>query len=170
MHAPGVRSCVLRGSCRKLSAYPAYIPDSTARVLEQAPRTPFEVLPGGRAGKRQQADINPIVSIAKLVLVFVIVFAVIGAVRITLSSSTVASALEAKRIENEISLARSNASELEVIQSTLSNPSRIKSEAVSIGMASPATTAYMDMSGDIVVKDADGNLSLTGSMSALGVS
>lgn len=167
MLALGARSCASLGSYRgSLSGYPAYTYESTARVLEPAPRAGFEVLPGGGADHRR-ADINPVITIAKLILLCVVSFAIIGAVRITLSSSTVTAALEAKQIQNDISFARSSGSELEVVQSTLSNPTRIKSEAESIGMVSPANVAYMDMSGDIVVKDATGALSLTGSIGAL---
>lgn len=104
---------------------------------------------------------------AKIVIAAILAFAVIGVLRITLSSATVALALETKQIDAQIEDARDVGSALEVEQSSLSNPTRIKQEAASIGMAAPASTTFMDLSGDVVATDGQGNLSLSASIETM---
>jgi hypothetical protein len=53
-----------------------------------------------------------------------------------------------------------------VEQSKLSNPTRIKSEADKIGMVTPASTTFIDISDDIVETDQSGALSLSASVEA----
>ena len=51
-------------------------------------------------------------------------------------------------------------------QSSLSNPSRIKSEATALGMAAPESTSKIVLPEDIVATDGSGNLSLSQSLAA----
>ncbi len=83
-----------------------------------------------------------------------------------MGSYTIAAALEYRDIPGAIEEARTEGSTLEVEKSTLSNPGRIKAEAGNIGMKAPETTAFIDLSGDIVMCDEAGNLSLSASMAA----
>jgi cell division protein FtsL len=94
-------------------------------------------------------------------------FLVIGFGRITLDSATCALAMEASDISTQIELVRDGSNSLEVEQSTLSNPTRIKEEAAKLGMVSPESTTFIDISGDVVVTDENGRLSLSGSIDAL---
>ncbi len=170
-----------------MSAYPAYNMGSTAlsraasparKRRQSLPASPeksrigqlgIEVLPGNGQGKQRQAS-NGVVLLAKIALAVLVVFALVGIARITLSSTTVAVALEAKDLNSKIDVARDEGSLLEVTRSSLANPSRVKQEATAIGMAVPESSKFMDMSGDIVVLDETGNLSLTGTALALDAS
>lgn len=149
-----------------MSAYPAYNYDSTARKLNEATQRPFEVVPGGKRSPEQDAASSTVMLFAKVVIICIVAFAVLGAVRITLSSATVALALETKQLDSQIEDARDLGGLLEVEQSKLSNPTRIKSEADKIGMITPASTTFIDISGDIVETDQTGALSLSASVEA----
>lgn len=149
-----------------MSAYPAYNYDSVARKLNETTRQPFEVVPGGNRHSNQDQASSAVMLFAKIVIAGILIFAMIGAIRITLSSATVAVALETKQLDSQIDDARDAGSLLEVQQSTLSNPTRIKSEAESIGMSAPKSTVFIDISGDIVETDPTGALSLSASVQA----
>lgn len=147
-----------------MSAYPAYNYDSTARKLDQDPRRPFEVIPGGRKDSQTESASSTVMLFAKIVIAVIIVFAMIGVVRITLSSATVALALETNQIDKAIDQVRDVSSSLEVDQSKLSNPTRIKSEADRLEMITPASTTFIDISDDVVKTDSTGALSLSASV------
>lgn len=104
--------------------------------------------------------------IAKVVLAALVVFALLGVVRITLSSAAAMTSIESNELSNQIEAARTEGNQLEVAQSTLSNPARIKSQAEAMGMAAPTETVVLDLSGDVVVTDDAGSLSLSGSVAA----
>jgi cell division protein FtsL len=76
-------------------------------------------------------------------------------------------AMEASDISTQIELARDGSNTLEVEQSTLSNPTRIKEQAAALGMTTSETTTFIDISGDVVVTDETGRLSLSSSIDAL---
>ncbi len=105
--------------------------------------------------------------IAKIMVAAIVAFACIGFARITFSSFTVAEALEAREISKQLDVARSGISDLEVKQSTLTNPTRIKAKAEALNMASPINPLMIDLSGDVVVADDSGTLLLTSSLEAL---
>lgn len=140
-----------------------------APAPEQKPARRVGVIPGGAHGRA--AEKSPAhqlaAKVAKATVAAVVLFAGIGFGRISLSAATVAEALEAREINTHLETARSTISELEVAQSSLSNPTRIKAEAAALGMASPASTSVIDISGDVAVTDAEGNLSLSESIKAL---
>lgn len=152
-----------------MSAYPAYSFGSAARKLDErpaVPSSPIEVIPGaGRLVQRRAT--SPILFLARVLIVGIVIFALIGVVRITLSSAAVACALETRELDRSISAARDAGSDLEVAQSTLSNPTRIKAEATELGMATPNDLTFFDMSGDVVVCDKAGNLLLSESVGAV---
>lgn len=151
-----------------LSQRPAYNYGSTARKLDhtlEAPRHGIEVMPGG--AHQERAASSGAILFAKLLIAFVVAFAAIGCVRITLSSATVATAMEARQIDSQISDAREVGNELEVAQASLANPTRVKRDAIAQGMRSPAKASFIDISGDVVVRDDDGRLSLSGTIEAV---
>ncbi len=146
---------------------PAYNYGSTARKLkqeQQAPRRGIEVMPGGAREERPAS--SGAILFARVLVVLIVAFALIGWVRISLASATVATALEANEIDHQISEARDAGAQLEVAQSSLANPARVKRDALAIGMRSPASSSFIDISGDIVVTDAEGRLSLSGTVNA----
>lgn len=144
----------------KMNSAPAYSPEPQRRKS-------FEVVPGGAPRTNSNAASETVLIFAKILIAVVLVFAFISVFRISLSSATVALAIESKTLDTQIEDARDAGSALEVQQSSLANPSRIKSEASSIGMSVPSAITYLDMSGDIVTTDANGNLSLAGSVNEL---
>ena len=133
---------------------------------ERVARPDSTVVPGRRRQAAPQPSAHPAVLIAKVVLAALVVFALLGVVRITLSSAAAMTSIESNELSNQIEAARTEGNQLEVAQSTLSNPARIKSQAEAMGMAAPTETVVLDLSGDVVVTDDAGSLSLSGSVAA----
>ena len=127
------------------------------------------VIPGGAHGRAPERSAVQQVAIkaVKATVAAVIIFAGIGFGRITLSSLTVGEAIEAREINMHLETMRSTISDLEVAQSSLSNPVRIKAAAAELGMSSPSTISVIDISGDVVVTDAEGRLALSDSIKAI---
>lgn len=147
---------------------PAYNFGSTARKLRHdvpEPQRGIEVVPGG--SRQEKPASHGAVVFARVLVALVVAFALIGCVRISLSSATVAAALEASQLEDDISDARDVGSQLEVTQSSLANPTRVKRDALAIGMRNPASASFIDISGDVVVRDEEGRLSLSGTVEAV---
>ena len=105
--------------------------------------------------------------IGKVVAVLILAFTLLCVARVTLSSATVATANENQEISNQIDTARTEGSSLEIAQSKLSAPTRVKETAAEMGMASPNSVMMIDISGDIVKTDSNGDLSLSQSVSAM---
>ncbi len=132
---------------------------------ERDPRRNISVVPGGAA---EAQTIAPAwIFLAKTAAVVLVFLALLGFARITISSATVTTALETRELSSQIDTARSAGNVLEVQQSSLSNPTRIKDAATLLGMSAPAYVANIDLSGDLVVVDAAGALSLSGSAAVL---
>ncbi|MCI2241734.1 cell division protein FtsL [Adlercreutzia faecimuris] len=149
-----------------MSAAPAYAP-FVERAPERPRRASVSVVRGQGADARAREGASAIVIAARAIACVVVVLAILGFVRVTLSSATVATALETQKLSSQIDVARSEGSALEVRQSSLANPTRIRVVASSLGMAAPASTTAIDLSGDVVVTDEAGNLSLSGSAAAV---
>ena len=161
-----------RPSSRSASRYPGARYGATAvaealPVYEEGPS--ISVVPGaGRRASVEEGLSAAVLSLAKICAVACIVIAVIAVGRVAITSATAACALETKAIEHDIETARTEGSDLEVAQSVLSKPSRIKAQAASLGMAAP-TAEYSDqitLPDDVVSVDAEGNLSLSDSVAA----
>lgn len=132
---------------------------------QRKPRREINVVPGSSAGEKPLAPVWYVVTAAAAaVLIFL---ALLGFARISLESATVTTALETRELSSQIATARSDGNVLEVQQSSLSNPTRIKDAATLLGMSAPAYVTNIDLSGDIVVVDAAGALSLSGSAAVL---
>ena len=146
-----------------MGAAPAYrYPE---RIPEQSPRV--RVVPGGKPSKNPDSIPSSAVFLAKVFAAVLVVFALLGFVRIGLASATVTTALSADEISTSIDSARSEGNELEVRQSYLSNPANVKQEAASrLGMAEPGEALTITLGEDVVATDANGNLSLASSVEA----
>lgn len=149
-----------------MSAYTDYNYGTSARRYEERSDFLFEVVPGGAPQQDTHAVSSVVAKAVRVLAVLVAVFALLGAVRITLDSMTIGTALEYRQLSRDIDAARTEGNALELEKSMLSNPTRIKEEARNIGMAAPAQTTYIDLSGDVVVTDETGNLLLSDSMAA----
>lgn len=127
----------------------------------------LEVRAGGARNVESKALPGVAVMAIKAMAAFVVVFALVGVGRISLSSISVAAAIEANQLSQDIYAAREAGNSLEVEQSMLSNPTRIKTEATKLGMNEPSQTHFIVLPEDVVVTDAEGNLSLSGSIAAI---
>lgn len=143
----------------------AYAQPERVRRDRRDVRTDVSVVPGSKTQTRTLP--SSVIFLAKTVAVVFVVFALLGCARIALSSATVTTAIETRELNSQIESARSEGNKLEVAQSSLSNPTRIKDAAGVLGMYAPAYVANIDISGDVVVVDAAGNLSLSGSAAVL---
>lgn len=143
-----------------------YEREDWAPVEKREPKRRVDVIPGGAKGHAK--EVSPAhafaMRVAKVTVAVAVLFAGIGVGRVTLSAATVAEALEAREVKNQLEDARSSINQLEVMQSSLSNPTRIKTEAAALGMASATDSVVLDLSGDVVATDESGNLSLSESM------
>lgn len=145
-----------------MSAEPAYS-RNYERAFETRPSRPdIEVVPGRKA---QVETLSPaLIRLARIVAVALVALAVVGFARVGLTAAAVSVEQESKSYDSLIDTARSEGSSLEVAQSTLSNPTRIKAEAGALGMAAPEESAKIFLPADIVVTDGAGNLSLSQSL------
>lgn len=148
---------------------PAYNYGSTARKLareQEANTRAIHVAPGGAREERPAS--SAAILFARVLVILIVAFALIGCVRISLASATVTAAMEANQIDDLIGDARDYGAQLEVTQSSLANPTRVKRDALANGMRSPSTSTFIDISGDVVVRDGSGKLSLSGTVNAVG--
>lgn len=146
-----------------MGAAPAYsyYPE---RVSERSPRERISVVAG--RGVRMQAPALPssVVFLAKAAAVVLLVVSLVGFARIGLMSATISTTMQSSQLTNQISDARSSGAALEVSQSTLSNPTKVKQRAGKLGMAAPETTGVIALDKDVVATDESGALSLSKSV------
>lgn len=147
-----------------------YVPTSVAEQLPAFDEPSFSVVPGaGRRTQTQQGLAPAALTLAKVCAAVCIALALIAVARVAIASATASCALETREISRDIETARAEGSELEVAQSVLSNPTRIKTQAQAMGMMppSPEFSEQITLPEDIVATDEAGNLSLSASTGAL---
>lgn len=146
-----------------MGAAPAYsyYPE---RAPERSPRERISVVPG--RGTRTQTPTLPsnVVFLAKAAAVVLLVVSLVGFARIGLMSATISTTMQSSQLTSQISDARSSDAALEVSQSTLSNPTKVKQQAGKLGMAAPETTGVITLDKDVVATDESGALSLSKSV------
>lgn len=148
-----------------MSAAPAYSYQYPERVGQSQAQPRVSVVPGRRPGSDAQTIPSSVVTLAKIVAVVLVVLAAVSFVRIGLSSAAVSTSLQSQELSTQIESARSTGNDLEVMQSSLSNPSRIKAEAGNrLDMAAPAAVETITLETDVVATDASGDLSLSQSV------
>ncbi|MEG0505233.1 MAG: cell division protein FtsL, partial [Raoultibacter sp.] len=91
-----------------MGAAPAY--KYPERIPERAPKV--RVVPGGRPASRPDSISSSAVFLAKVFASILVVFAILGFVRIGLASATVTTALSADEIASNINTVRSESNEL----------------------------------------------------------
>ena len=150
-----------------MAGAPAYRYQEPARAPRRAPQQSprIKVVPG--KGRQASEGLSPtILAIAKVSAVMLVLFALMGFVRIGLASATVSTAVSSSELSSQIENARSQGNDLEVKQSFLSNPTSIKQQASDLKMAEGEAVS-LTLSKDIVSTDGRGNLSLSQSIKAL---
>ena len=117
-----------------------------------------------RGGANAQPNVNIIVEIAKMAAIVLVVVAALCFARIALTNATVSTMIESDALSAQISEARSTGTSLEMEQSTLSNTAAINSAAKRLGMTAPYEVGTIALSPDVVATDANGSLSLSGTV------
>ena len=129
-------------------------------------RTRVTVTPGRGSQTKQRTASQAAAFVAKVTACVLIVVALAAMGRIALGSAAISVSLDTQKIENSIYDAQSAAESLQVQQSVLSNPTRVKTAAKSMKMTSPdlSEVAVIDLAADAMVLNEAGNLSLAESM------
>lgn len=149
------------------SARSPYLYGSAAPSFN-AGESDFGVIPGKGARTEVVQLPSSVIAIARIAVIVAIVVAAIAFVRVGLSAMSINTSIATSELSSQIETARAAGNDLEVMQSRLSNSTHIKLEATSLGMAAPDEISVVSLSSDVVVTDGQGNLSLSGSLSAIG--
>ncbi len=144
-----------------MSAQPAFAlyPE---RAVERTPRERIRVVAGHRTSSADKIATPQRVLASILVVLVVVTF--VACINLFLSAATVKTSMQAQAISTQIDEARAEGTSLEVTQSLLSNPTRVRQQAEKLGMSAPAEVGSIVMSQDIVSTDESGALSLSRSV------
>lgn len=145
-----------------MSAQPAY--SYPQYEYAPQPRTRVTVVPGTRQRTSAPTLSPTVVFAAKVLAVVLCVVAAVAFARVGLSAAAVEVSAQSQVLETQIDEARAAGNALEVSQSTLSSPSRIKQMAQSLGMSAATETETITLSEDVVATTEDGSLSLSESV------
>ena len=152
-------------SHRSVRSANAYAFGTAAPAYEH--ESSFEVVRNPHPSKGVSVLSSDIIGMAKIAAIVFVVVAAIACVRVGLASASISTCIESESISANIESARSAGSDLEVQRSFLSNTSHVRVAATQLGMAEPVAATTITLAPDIVAVDAAGNLSLSGSMSAI---
>lgn len=135
------------------------IPQRPAR-----PRPTVRVIPGTYAAPSLSPQLRMVIN---LVVAAVVVLAVIGFVRVGLSSATIATVSQTQDLQDQIDSLKTNDASSSVSASTLGNPNNVKQYAqTQLDMTQPEETETVTLSPDTVQFDDSGNLSMAKSLSS----
>ncbi len=118
------------------------------------------VIRGRRTSDSSQVQ-RSIASVIKGLFIFILAALIVGFIRIAFISATVSTSLTSGAISEQIEQLRASSSDLEVKQSSLTNPQAIKRKALSMGMALPGQTQVVTLPADVIVTNEKGALSLS---------
>lgn len=141
----------------QLDAYPNLAPERERGGM-RAVRT------GTRQQEQRNAQAALLVTAAKLAAVVLVLVAALSFARIALTNAAVTTMIESDALSAQIAEARSSGVSLEMEQSVLSSKSALNGAVKRLGMAAPATIGSITLDPDVVALDAQGNLSLSGSV------
>jgi len=139
----------------------------------ETPSSPdFRVLPGRGTDLAERIGASPLFfTVLKVVVAAVLFLAVVGICRVALNAATVQTMIVSDGLTTQIAQAKSLADDLEVQETVLSNPARIKGYASeNLGMAVAAQCGYIDLAKGALATDSGGRLSLAGSIDVLKAS
>lgn len=145
-----------------LDAYPAYSAEP-----QREERKRITAVPGGRRRAQQQDTALSLITLAKMAAIVIIVMAVLACARIAITSATVATLMESETLSSEIAHARSAGTSLEMEQSVLTSQTALKNAIKQLKMDTPAYVGTIVLEADAVATDAEGNLSLSGTVKNL---
>lgn len=120
---------------------------------ESAPR--IRVLDGeGKDAARRLPLAPSALGLFKLALVLILFFAAVCGVRVWFTVATVDEMITQDHLTNDIQEARELGADLEIQQTSLTNPETIKAKARELGMSASPDAAYFDMANALTVEAA----------------
>ncbi|MDD6786143.1 MAG: cell division protein FtsL [Eggerthellales bacterium] len=128
----------------------------------QPSRPDVRVRPGRK--QQEQPSMGMWVTAAVIAAAMSLVVALFAVAHVWLDSASVSLSVQAQTVSNDLIEVRHAGSLLEVEVSALSNPARIQEAANALGMISPETATIIKLGEDVVVTNAQGDLSLAGSL------
>jgi cell division protein FtsL len=150
------------------SASTEYVYGNTARYAEPVttPDVDFDVIRGHR---RPEVVTLPqsFHTFARAFLAVAVALSVVFFVRVGFAAASVNVNIDSQTLAVQIEDAQAQANSLEVQQSLLMSGSSLQNKASELGMSAPESTTTITLPEDVVATDADGNLSLSGSLSAM---
>jgi hypothetical protein len=141
--------------------YSTAAPQIAPRTSE---RSKVRVVPGSRPEQAPASAAGTLVALAAAVAALLVVAALIGCVRVALASATVSTMIQSDTVSAQISEARSEGTALEMKQASLTSDAALKSAQKRLGMAAPAEVGAIVLDEDVVAVDAQGALSLSGTI------
>ena len=120
-----------------------------------------------RTGSSEKQPASLLVTLARMAAIVLVVVTVLAFARIALTNAAVVTMIESDALSGQIADARTTGVSLEMEQSVLSNTQAIKAAAKRLGMAAPGAIGSLELSPDVVALDANGSLSLSGSVKNL---
>lgn len=141
----------------------AYRLDAFEYAPQRAMRSDVRAVRTGNP-QAQDATSSLLVTAAKLAAVVFVVVAVLCFARIALTNATVTTLIESDAISAQISEARSSGVSLEMEQSVLSSTSAINGAVKRLHMVDPGVVGTLALDPDVVATDANGTLSLSGTV------
>ena len=148
----------------RLNAYPAFEPERERERGYDRRGDVRAVRTGTRQSTSNDTQASLLVTAAKLAAVVLVLVAALSFARIALTNAAVTTMIESDALSAQIATARSSGVSLEMEQSVLSSKSALTSAVKRLGMGAPATIGSITLDPDVVALDADGNLSLSGSV------
>lgn len=103
-------------------------------------------------------------TVAAFAIAIAFAVATFAVIHVILDSASVSLSMESQKVSDSLVEMRHEGSLLEVEVSSLSNPTRIQEAANDLGMVSPETATVIKLGEDVVVTNAQGDLSLAGSL------
>lgn len=146
--------------------YDYYSSAAPARTPQRSTRPAVRVLPGrGSSNPALQGLPSSTITLFKLVIALLLVFMVVGGIRVWLSASTVTTLSSIQTLESSLEDAQATGSQLEIQHSILTGTTRIEEEASTLGMIEPEEVTYLEvlLPNRIAYND-DGSASLAGTL------
>ncbi len=150
-----------------MSAQPAYSPQYSAypRSIEQTSRPgSISVIHGNKPKHEAKGFATSPWKLFALGILAICLCTVLGVISLNLSAAAVSTSMDSQTLSSQIEEAKTEGTALEVTESLLSNPTRVRQQAEKLGMATDANAQVIDMEKDVVCTDDAGNLSLSASI------
>ena len=149
------------------ASYGDYVHGAVVPETSATRKNRFEVIHG--TGTSRDVEVAPrrLMTYALVAILVIVLMAAVSVTRIMLVNASQNECMAANELSAQIESTRKSANDLEVQQSYLSTDSHIRNAAVQLNMETPATTTSITLGADVVVTDAAGNLSLSGSLAAM---